>query len=197
MDDANGSWTTPEGPDNKGSDGPPPWFVGRKASPPSQVMDPSPTICLWGIRPPVQGDGGIEEPARAIGIFPRLGHQRRSHGRAPSPRIELPPASATTAEATGAHIHRGWSPLPRLTAQKLQPRASTADRCPPTSSSTTEDSVATSCTADRASCSSDAETSAAAHRGLRARAFQVPHTTTTAREAKSAGKQPRERALQR
>jgi hypothetical protein len=146
-------------------------------------MDPSPTICLWGIRPPVQGDGGIEEPARAIGIFPRLGHQRRSHRRAPSPRIELPPASATTAEATGA-------PSPRMEPPCLGQQRRRYDRAPPpridvppASPSTAEDYTAASSTADRVSRSSHAETSVVAA-CIEARAVVPSTITTTVREAK-------------
>jgi hypothetical protein len=44
-------------------------------------------------------------------------HQRRSHGRAPSPRMELSPASASSAEGTTVCLLRGSMP-PRPAAQK-------------------------------------------------------------------------------
>jgi hypothetical protein len=45
------------------------------------------------------------------------GHQRRSHGRAPSPRMELSPASASSAEGTTVCLLRG-SMSPRPATQK-------------------------------------------------------------------------------
>jgi hypothetical protein len=61
--------------------------------------------------------------------------------------IELLPAPATSAEATGPRLHLGWSsPLPMSVAQKVRPCVSSTDQCPLAFSSTAEDSTAVSST---------------------------------------------------
>ena len=110
--------------------------------------------------------------------------------------IELPPAPATSAEATGPRLHLGWSsPLPMSVAQKVRPCVSSVDQCPLAFSSTAEDSAAVSSTTIERLAPHMQKPLRSPPASRLTRSCLQPPPLRRARQ-KNTGKQPRERIVQ-